>query len=72
MWYVASLSEPLPSLLKLCPCGQKWLYPGGPMFNIGKHEKPCLKPQVLNLYQVCSNYAPGAKNCPAPGVACFT
>ena len=27
---------------------------------------------LVDLYQVCSNYAPGAKNGPAPGVTCFT
>ena len=26
----------------------------------------------LDFYQVCSNYAPGTKNGPAPGVTCFT
>ena len=27
---------------------------------------------TAGLYQVCSNYAPGAKNGPTPGVTCFT
>ena len=27
---------------------------------------------LVDLYQVCSNYAPGAKNGPATGVKCFT
>ena len=27
---------------------------------------------LVNFYQVCSNYSPGAKNDPAPGVTCFT
>ena len=26
----------------------------------------------VDLYQVCSNYSPGAKTGPAPGVTCFT
>ena len=26
---------------------------------------------LVNFYQVCSNYIPGAKNGPAPGVTCF-
>ena len=30
-----------------------------------------MKHHLVNLYQVCSNYIPGAKNCPAPGVTCF-
>ena len=31
-----------------------------------------MKHHLVDLYQVCSNYAPGAKNRPAPGVTCFT
>ena len=27
---------------------------------------------LVDLYQVCSNYAPGAKNGSVPGVTCFT
>ena len=27
---------------------------------------------LVDLYQVCSNYAPWANNCPSPGVTCFT
>ena len=27
---------------------------------------------LVDLYQVCSNYAPLSKNDPAPGVTCFT
>ena len=27
---------------------------------------------LVDLYQVCSNKAPGVKNGPAPGVTCFT
>ena len=27
---------------------------------------------LVDLYQVRSNYSPGAKNGPAPGVTCFT
>ena len=27
---------------------------------------------LVNLYQVFSNYRPGAKNGPSPGVTCFT
>ena len=30
-----------------------------------------MKHHLVNHYQVCSNYAPGAKNGPAPGVTCF-
>ena len=26
---------------------------------------------LVDLYQVCSNYTPGANNGPAPGVTCF-
>ena len=35
IWYVASTSEPLPSLFKLCLWGQKWVHLGGHMFYIG-------------------------------------
>ena len=28
--------------------------------------------QLVNLYQVCSNYIPGDKKSPDPGVTCFT
>ena len=31
-----------------------------------------LKHQLVNLYQVCSNYISGAKNGPAPGVTYYT
>ena len=31
-----------------------------------------MKHYLVDLYQVCSNYAPGAKNVPAPGVTCLT
>ena len=31
-----------------------------------------MKHHLVNLYQVCSNYIPGAKNGPAPGLICFT
>ena len=31
-----------------------------------------MKHHLVNLYQVCSNYFPGAKTGPAPGVTCFT
>ena len=50
------------------------------IFKLGKHKKSCLKPQTSNwqprnlifgmqnhlvdLYQVCSNYGPEAKNSP--------
>ena len=27
---------------------------------------------LVDFYQVCSNYVPGAKNGHAPGVTCFT
>ena len=27
----------------------------------------CMKHHLVNLYQVCSNYIPGAKNGPPPG-----
>ena len=30
-----------------------------------------MKHHLVNLYQVCSNYIPGAKNCPDPRVTCF-
>ena len=39
MWYVASPSGPLPSLLELYPCGQKWSGPGGQLFNIGLYRE---------------------------------
>ena len=55
-------------------------HPGGQKFYIGKHAKIFLsettRPSVLafgmkhhlvDLYQVCSNYTPGAKHGPAPG-----
>ena len=31
-----------------------------------------MKHHLVDLYQGCSNYAPGVKNRPAPGVTCFT
>ena len=31
-----------------------------------------MKLHLVDFYQVCSNYNPGAKNGPAPGVTCFT
>ena len=31
-----------------------------------------MKYHPVDLYQVCSNYTPGAKNGPTPGVTCFT
>ena len=31
-----------------------------------------MKHHVVDLYQICSNYTPGAKNGPTPGVTCFT
>ena len=31
-----------------------------------------MKHHLVDLYQVCSNYTPGAKNGPTPGVTCFT
>ena len=31
-----------------------------------------MKQRLVDFYQVCSNYTPGAKNGPAPGVTCFT
>ena len=48
-------SGPLPSLLELCPLGQKMDTPRGHMFNIGLYREnmktsSCLKPQVL----ICS------------------
>ena len=50
---------------------------------LGKHEKIFMSEttrlralilicSIIDLYQVCSNYAPRAKNGPAPGVTCFT
>ena len=30
-----------------------------------------MKHHLVDLYQVCSNYGPGAKNGSAPGVTCF-
>ena len=60
----------------------------GHMFYISlyreQHEKnlsEAIRPRALifgmyyhlvDLYQVCSNYSPGAKTGPAPGVTCFT
>ena len=51
----------------------------------GKHEKIFLPEttrtralifdmyhHLVDLYQVCSNYAPGASNRSVPGVTCFT
>ena len=45
------------------------------MENVKKYSR--LKPQglvhhLVDLNQVCSNYAPGVKNGPAPGVTYFT
>ena len=34
------------------------------IFNMERH--------LEDIYQVCANYAPGAKNGPAPGVTCLT
>ena len=84
--YIASPSGPLPSLFKLCPWGQKWPARGN-MFYIGlyreKHEiilsettRPralifSMKHHLVNLYQVCSNYIPGAKNGPPTGVTFY-
>ena len=31
-----------------------------------------MKHHLVDLFQVCSNYAPGAKNGPALGVTCIT
>ena len=31
-----------------------------------------IKHHLVDLYQVCSNYSPGAKNGPTSGVTCFT
>ena len=31
-----------------------------------------MKLHLVDFYQVCSNFTPGAKNGPAPGVTCFT
>ena len=31
-----------------------------------------MKHDLVNLYQVCSNYISGAKNGPTPGATCFT
>ena len=69
----------------MMPLGPKMGWPqGGHMFFIGlyreKHEKYyCLKPQgldlkphLINLYQVCSNYTPRAKNGPVQEVTCFS
>ena len=52
---------------------------------LGKHGKiflsETIRPRALifgmqhhlvDLYQTCSNFTPGAKNGPAPGVTCFT
>ena len=54
-------------------------------FNREKHEKIFLsettrpralifgmKHHLVDLYQVCSNKTPGAKNVHAPGITCFT
>ena len=51
---------------------------------LGKYEKIFLsetmrprsliyskKHHLVNLYQVCSNYAPGPENGPVPGITCF-
>ena len=80
VWYVASSGGPLPSLFKLCPVDQKWPAVGVTCFTLAYMKKiflsETLRPRVLifgmlhflvDLYQVCSNYAPGAKNGPALG-----
>ena len=50
IWYEASPSEPLPSLFKLYPWGQKRPHPRGHMFYIGlyreKHEKKFLSETI--------------------------
>ena len=56
MWYVASPSEPLPSLFKLYPWGQKWPGPASHMFYLGLYREnmkksSCLKPLGLLLLQ---------------------
>ena len=38
--------------------------PGALIFDMKYH--------LVNLYQVCSNHSPGAKNGPTLGVTCFT
>ena len=85
--YVASLCGPLPNLFKLYPWGQKWHRPGGHMLDIGlyreKHGRIFLSettwPRAFGMkhflvvfYPVRSNFTPGAKNGPTPGVTCFT
>ena len=49
IWYVASPGGPLPSLLKLGSCGQKWPYPGvnglqSFMYSENMKKSSCLKP----------------------------
>ena len=76
IWYVASPSRPLPRLFKLCS-GAHMFYIG---VYWEKYEKIFLsettrpralifgrKHHIVNLYQVCSNYIPGAKNGPLQG-----
>ena len=60
IWYKASSGEPLPSLFKLDPWGQKWPHPGCHMLYIGlnreKHEKIFLSETIRPraIYLVCS------------------
>ena len=79
----ASPSELILSLFKLYPWSQKWPAPGVTCFLTYFRENmkkiflsKTIWPtalifgmwhQLVDLYQVCSNYAPGAKNGPARG-----
>ena len=71
--------------VQIMPKGPKMAPPQGHMFfiglYIGRNMDETTRPRALifgmqhylvNLYQVCSNYIPGAKNGPTPGVTCFT
>ena len=77
IWYAASLSGPLPSLFT-APGAKNGPAPGVTCFNrliLGKHEKIVfsettkhralilgMKHHLVDIYQVSSNYAPGANN----------
>ena len=66
---------------KLCPWGKKWPSPAGHIVYIGRNMKKIfsseitrpralmfgMKHHLVNVYQICSNYIPGAKNGPPTG-----
>ena len=80
--YDAFSSGLLPSLFKLYAWGQKWPHTRGQMLYIGlnreKPEKIILsetirsRAMIFGMKRHFVDYAPGAKNGPAPWVTYFT